>query len=80
MATKPQDESQKHADPQLDSRCTSGLGNPPPNQQHPNTNYRKEKTNINGLEIFTEFVEEDIFKPNNYKRIKKISVIKKRTL
>ena len=33
-------------------------------------NYRKEKTNRNSLDIFTELEENDIFKPTNYKRIK----------
>ena len=33
-------------------------------------NCQKEKTNINSLENFTELVENDIFKPNNQKRIK----------
>ena len=59
----------KNADPQLDS-STSRLGNPPPIQKHPNINYRKEKTNINSLATFIELVENDIFKPGNYKRIK----------
>ena len=59
----------KNADPQLDS-STSGLGNPPPVQKKPNINYRREKANINSLETFIELVENDIFKPSNYKRIK----------
>ena len=46
------------------------MGNPPPIQKQPNINYRKEKTNINSLETFTELVENDIFKLGNYKRIK----------
>ena len=33
-------------------------------------NYRKDKTNINSLETFIELVENDIFKPDNYRRIK----------
>ena len=69
MATKQNDENHKNADPQLDS-STSGLGNPPPIQKQPNMNYQKEKTKINSLETFTELVENDIFKPDNYKRIK----------
>ena len=68
-ATKQNDENQKNADPQLDS-STSGLGNPPPIQKKPNINYRREKANINSLETFIELVENDIFKPSNYKRIK----------
>ena len=68
MVTKPNDENQKNADPQLDS-STMGPGNPPPIQKQPNTNYRKEK-NINSLETFTALVENDIFKPNYYGRIK----------
>ena len=69
MATKTNYENQKNADPQLDS-STSDLGNPPPIQKQPNINYRKEKTNINCLETLIELVENDIFKPNNYRRIK----------
>ena len=56
----------------LDS-STSDLGNPPPIQKHPHINYRKEKTNINSLETFIELVENDIFKPTNYKKTKNIS-------
>ena len=69
MATKPNHKNQKNADPHLDS-STMGPGNPPPIQKQPNINYRKEKTNINSLETFIELVENDIFKPDNYKRIK----------
>ena len=69
MATKQNDENEKNADPQLDSR-TSGLGNPLPIQKQRYINYQKEKTNINSLETFIELVENDIFKPDNYKRIK----------
>ena len=32
--------------------------------------YQNEETNINSLETFIELVENDIFKPDNYKRIK----------
>ena len=69
MATKQNDENKKNTDSQLDS-STSGFGNSLPIQKQSNINYRKEKTNINSLEIFAELVENDIFKPNNYKRIK----------
>ena len=61
--------SKKNSDPKLDSRSL-GLGNPPPIQKQSNINYRKEKTNINSLETFVELVENDIFKPKNYRRIK----------
>ena len=61
--------SKKNSDPKLDSRSL-GLGNPPPIQKQSNINYRKEKTNINSLENFVELVENDIFKPKNYRRIK----------
>ena len=47
-----------------------GLGNPPPIQKQPHINNRKEKTNINSLETLIELVENDIFKPTKYKRIK----------
>ena len=67
METKQNDENKKeNADPQIHSSA-SGLGNPPPIQKQSNINYRKEKTNINSLEIFIEPVE---FEPNNYKTIK----------
>ena len=69
MATKQNDEHQKNADPLFDS-STSGLGNPPPIQKQSNIIYRKEKTNINSLETFIELVQNDIFKLDNYKRIK----------
>ena len=46
------------------------MGNPLPMEKQPNINYWKEKTNINSLETFIELVENDIFKPDNYKRIK----------
>ena len=46
------------------------LGNTFPIQKQPNINYRKEKTNINSLETFIELAENDIFKPNKYKKIK----------
>ena len=59
----------RNAESQLDSG-TSGLGNPPSIQKQPHINYRKEKTNINSIQNFIELAENDIFKPNNYKRIK----------
>ena len=59
----------KNGDPQVDS-STLGLRNPPPIQKLPNINYQKEKRNINSLQTFIELVENDIFKPTNYKRIK----------
>ena len=62
------DENKRNADPQLDSN-TLGLGNPPSIPKRPNINYRKEKKNINNLQTFIELVE-NMFKPNNYKRIK----------
>ena len=69
MATKQNEENKKNANPQLDS-STSGLRNLPPIQKQSNIVYRKEKTNINSLETFIELVENDIFNPNNSKRIK----------
>ena len=67
-AFKKESENPKIADPQLDSN-TPGLVNPPPIQKQPHINYRKEKANRNSLETFIELVENDIFKPTNYKRI-----------
>ena len=69
MVTKQNDENQKNTDPQLDS-SKSGLENPCPVQKQSNIHYWKEKTNINSLETFIELVEDDIFKPHNYKIIK----------
>ena len=60
----------KNVKPQLDSSNTSGLGDPTPIQKQSNINYQKEKTNINSLETFIELIKNDIFKPNNYRRIK----------
>ena len=54
----------------LDSRMISQFGNPPPPKSLSHVNYRKDKTNINSLETFIEFVEIDIFKPDNYRRFK----------
>ena len=54
----------------LDSRMISQFGNPPPSTSRSYVNYRKDKTNINSLETFIELVENDIFKPDNYRRIK----------
>ena len=54
----------------LDSRMISKFGNPPPSKSRSHVNYRKDKTNINSLETFIELVENDIFKPDNYRRIK----------
>ena len=68
MATKSNDENQK-TDPQYYS-STSGITSSPPIQNQPNINYRKDKTNINSIETFTELVENEIFKLNNYIRIK----------
>ena len=48
LTTKQDDENKKNTDPLSDS-STSGLGNPPPIQEQPNINYRKEKTSINSL-------------------------------
>ena len=39
-------------------------------KKQPNMNYRKEKTIINSFETVMEFVENDIFKTSNYRRIK----------
>ena len=54
----------------LDSRRISQFGNPPPSKSRSHVNYRKDKANINSLETFIELVENDIFKPDNYRRIK----------
>ena len=54
----------------LDSRVISQFGNPPPSKSRSHVNYRKDKTNINSLETFIELAENDIFKPDNYRRIK----------
>ena len=54
----------------LDSRMISQFGNPPPSKSRSHVNYRKDKTNINSLETFIELVENDIFKPDIYRRIK----------
>ena len=51
----------------LDSRMVSKLGNPPPSKSRSHVNDRKDKTNINSLETFIELVENDIFKPDNYR-------------
>ena len=59
----------ENANPPLDW-STSGLRNPSPSQEQPNINYEKQKTNINRLGTFIELVENDIFKPDNCKRIK----------
>ena len=70
MATEPNDENLKTADAQSDSNNTPGLGDSSPIQKHSNKNYRKEKANINNLKTFIEPIENDIFKHNNYRRIK----------
>ena len=54
----------------LDSRLISQFGNPPPSKSRPHVNYRIDKTNFNSLETFIELVENDIFNPDNYMRIK----------
>ena len=54
----------------LVSRMISQFGNPPPSKSRSHINYRKDKANIISLETFTELVENDIFKPDNYRRIK----------
>ena len=54
----------------LDSKIISQFGNPPPSKSRSDVNYRKGKTNINSLETFIELVENDVFKPDNYRRIK----------
>ena len=54
----------------LDSKMISQFGNPPPSKSRSHVNYRKDKTNINSLETFIELVENDIFKLDNYRRIK----------
>ena len=54
----------------LDARIISQFGNPPPSKSRSHVNYRKDKTNINSLETFIELVENDIFKLDNYRRIK----------
>ena len=64
--TEVQASNNKH----LDSRMISQFGNPPPSKSRSHVNYRKDKTNINSLETFIELVENDIFKPDNYRRIK----------
>ena len=48
----------------------SQFGNPLPSKSRSHVNYRKDKTNINSLETFIELVENGIFKPDNYRRIK----------
>ena len=48
----------------------SQFGNAPPSKSCSHVNYRKGKTNINSLETFIKLVENGIFKPDNYKRIK----------
>ena len=48
----------------------SQFGNLPPSKSCSHVNYRKDKTNINSLETFIELVENDIFKPDNYRQIK----------
>ena len=48
----------------------SQFGNQPRSKSRSHVNYRKDKTNINSLETFIELVENDIFKPDNYRRIK----------
>ena len=70
MATKPNDENKKNEDPQLNSKNTLNIGNPPPIQKQPNKNCKKEKTNIYSLKTFIELAKNDIFKPSNYRRIK----------
>ena len=70
MAFKQNDKNKKKwRSTQLDS-STSGLENPPPIHKQVNTNYQKEKANINKLETLIELVENDIFKLSNCKRIK----------
>ena len=54
----------------LDPRMIAQFGNPPPSKSRLHVNYRKDEININSLETFTEFVENDIFKPDNYRRIR----------
>ena len=41
----------------LDSRMISQFGNPSPSKSRLHVNYRKDKTNINSLETFTELVK-----------------------
>ena len=48
----------------------SQFGNPLPSKSCSHVNYRKDKTNINSLETFIEFVENDNFKSDNYRWIK----------
>ena len=48
----------------------SQFRNPAPSKSRSHVKYRKDKTNINSLETFIELVQNDIFKPDNYRRIK----------
>ena len=47
------------------------LGNPPVKAKSPNINFKREKTNVNSLETFTELVEKDLFQPCNYNKVKR---------
>ena len=76
MATKQDDENQKNTDPLSDS-STSGLGNPPPIQEQPNINYRKEKTSINSLGTLQNLQRMIFSSLATIKELKIISVIKK---
>ena len=49
---------------------TSGCGTAIENLSIFIVNYRKDKANINSLETLIELVEDDIFKPDNYRQIK----------
>ena len=48
---------------------TFQLGNPSVKGKSPNTNFRREKTNVNNLETFIKLVEKDLFQPCNYNNV-----------
>ena len=56
----------------------SQFGNPPPSKSRLHVNYRKDKININSLETFTELLENDISRPDDYRRIRSNSIQEER--
>ena len=56
----------------------SQFGNPPPSKSRLHVNYRKDKININSLETFTELLENDISRPDDYRRIRSNSTQEER--
>ena len=69
-ATKPNEEHTENENILQNPKMKSSIGNPPQQQRSSYINYRKEKTKMSSLETFIELIEKDIFKPENYRRIR----------